>query len=329
MADRLPRGFEQVLLPEVFLSGRAEQFDAGYRCAILAHSGTGTGLDGDPSRLGVLHRDRRRVRLDDAEDPLERHRVPASLDLDRQEVGRGPAHRVGAEQRVVADRRPVDHDRLHADIERAGIPRSGDARLHERQELVEDAVLQVDRQREEAVQPALYRRQFLLQHAILVAELEAGAILELAERGAGQLARVEQVEPADERGAGVLAFEVVGRVEQVLPACLPLAAGQRAEAVEAAGDGAGEAQLALAVGRDGPEQRRAGLMRAVGAPEALDGPVGAPARLQQEVDALLLVFGVERGVVGPAGPTRVREDEDALAPFHERRCFDLTGSRRA
>ena len=137
------------------------------------------------------------------------------------------------------------------------------------------------------------------------------------------------MEPADERGAGVLAFEVVGRVEQVLPACLPLAAGQRAEAVEAAGDGAGEAQLALAVGRDGPEQRRAGLMRAVGAPEALDGPVGPPARLQQEVDALLLVLGIERGVVGPAGATRVREDEDALAPFHERRCLDLAGPRRA
>ena len=95
-------------------------------------------------------------------------------------MGRGPAHRVGAEQRVVADRRPVDHDRLHADIERAGIPRSGDACLHEREEFIEDAVLQVDRQREEAVQPALDRRQLLLQHTILVAELEAGAILELA-----------------------------------------------------------------------------------------------------------------------------------------------------
>jgi hypothetical protein len=52
-------------------------------------------------------------------------------------------------------------------------------------------------------------------------------MLEVVKRGARELAGREQVEPGEERGAGIFAFEIVGRVEEPLPARLPLAARQR------------------------------------------------------------------------------------------------------
>ena len=73
----------------------------------------------------------------------------------------------------------------------------------------------------------------------------------------------------------------------------------------------------------------AGLMGTMGAAEPLDGAVGAPARLEQEVDALLLVLGIKRGMVGAARATGVGEDQDPLAAFHERRGLDLAGAGRA
>jgi hypothetical protein len=76
---------------------------------------------------------------------------------------------------------------------------------------------------------------------------------------------MEQVIPARQRLAGVIALEIVSRIEQVLPAGLPLAARQRAKRIEAAGDGRDEAPLAAAIGGDGAEHRRRGLMGAVGA----------------------------------------------------------------
>ena len=78
---------------------------------------------------------------------------------------------------------------------------------------------------------------------------------------------------------------------------LALTARERAEAVEASRDRRGKAQLALAVGGHRPEQRRRSLMGAVGAPQTLDRAIGAPARFEQEMRALLLVLGIKARMV--------------------------------
>ena len=68
------------------------------------------------------------------------------------------------------------------DIEAAGFARGRDAGFDQRQEFVEDIVLQRDRQGEDAIQPALDGRHLVLEDAILVAELQAGAMLEVVKR---------------------------------------------------------------------------------------------------------------------------------------------------
>src|SRR3546814_15315770 len=84
---------------------------------------------------------------------------------------------------------------------------SRDPRLDEREELVEDAVLESDRKRQEAVEPSLDGRHLVLEDAILVDQLETGAMLEFVERGAGELAPRQQVEPAQEGSAGIRSEE--------------------------------------------------------------------------------------------------------------------------
>ena len=192
-----------------------------------------------------------------------------------------------------------------ADALRGLLARGRDPLLDQAQELVENRVLDADRQRQDAVEPALDRREVLDQYPALALQLETRARLEVDHGGALELALGEEIKPGDQRCLGIFALEVVGRVEQVLPARLPLPAGERAQAVEAACDGAGEAQLALAVGGHRTEQWRRCLMGAVGPAEPLDRAIGAPARLKQEVDALLLIFDVEAGVIRAPGPARV------------------------
>src|SRR3546814_7220401 len=123
--------------------------------------------------------------------------------------------------------------------------------------LLEERILGRDPQREDAVEPSLDRRQLVEQGAGLIDELQTGDDLELLEADARELARVEKVIPLGQGLAGVAAFEIIGRIEQVLAARLELAARERAEHVEAASDGADEPTFALAVGRDGAEHRRA------------------------------------------------------------------------
>src|SRR3546814_7458541 len=103
----------------------------------------------------------------------------------------------------------------------------------------------------------------------LIDELQTGDDLELIEADARELARVEKVIPLGQGLAGVAAFEIIGRIEQVLAARLALAARERAEHVEAASDGDDAPTFALAVGRDGAEHTRHRLVGSVVAAEAL------------------------------------------------------------
>lgn len=108
-------------------------------------------------------------------------------------------------------------------------------------------------------------------------------------RDALELAIDQQVEPRHQRSASIFALQIISRVEEILTAGLALTPCECAEAVEPPRNRAGEAEFAFAVGRDGPEQWRARLMGPMGSAKALNGAVRAPARLEQQMDALLLV----------------------------------------
>src|SRR3546814_8682750 len=90
-----------------------------------------------------------------------------------------------------------------------------------------------------------------------VDEFEAGPILEVVQIGTRELSGGEEVEPAQKSAARIFALEIIGGIEKPLPSGLALTARQRPKGVEAPRDRAGEAELALAIGRDGPEIGRA------------------------------------------------------------------------
>ena len=98
-------------------------------------------------------------------------------------------------------------------------------------------------------------------------------------------ARVE----LDKRRARIRAFKIVFGTEQALPSRLPLAARDRAKAVEALGNGREKALFALHIGGHGPKQRRLRLIGAVRAAKPLNGGIGLPPGFQQIMDALSLV----------------------------------------
>src|SRR5690349_16594816 len=111
---------------------------------------------------------------------------------------------------------------------------------------------------------------------------------------------------------GVGAFEIVVGAEEALAAGLALSARDGAQCVETPRDRRQEALLAFDVRRDRTEDRRLLLVGAVGAAEALDRGVGAPAGLEQVMDPLALIAAAAVGVIAAAGAAGVGEDQDAL-----------------
>ena len=148
--------------------------------------------------------------------------------FERDETGLGTDHRVCAQEFIGEHREAIDPHGFQSLIKRSGFTRSFDPRFDETKVFVEYGVLERDRQRENAVEPALDRGEIIGQSAIGAFKSEAGPLDEIAEARGLELAVIEQLEPAAERFARVVAFEIVGRVEQVLSAGLALAARQRA-----------------------------------------------------------------------------------------------------
>ena len=222
---------------------------------------------------------------------------------------------------------------LHAELVGAGLDGlfdvGGDAFL----ELREQIILLVDRQRQQPVQELRHGRQVFLQSA-LVRQAKPGRGFELLHGPVSDAPEPQRAVELAQRRPGVAAFEVVAFPEQGLAAAhrglaVPLPAGDGAEAVEPSGDGGDEPALALHVGGHGPEQRRRGLMRAVGAPEPLDRLVGAPARFEQVVHAPFGIAAGEIGMVAAPGAASHREHQHALGPVHECGGFGQVRRRRA
>src|SRR3546814_2434406 len=116
-----------------------------------------------------------------------------------------------------------------------------------------------------------------------------------------QFAIGEQPEPLFQGFLGIVAVKVVARIEQALSARLPLAARERAKAVEPARDRRDEAKFAPAIGRHRQEKRRGRLMRAVRAAKPLDCGVSTPARPEETVVATGLVLARQHRVIAAAG----------------------------
>ena len=246
--------------------------------------------------------------------------------FERDEAGLGSGHGIGAQEFICQDRETIDADGLKTLVERSGFARGFDPRLYQSEIFVEDCVLQRDRQRKNAIEPALDRGEIVGQPAIGVFKPEAGTFDEVTEVGGFELALIEQLELAAERIARIVAFEIVGRVEQVLTARLALAARQRAQGIEPSRNGRDEAAFALHVGGYRPEQRGRGLVGAVRATETLDGVVGAPSRFKQEVNPALLIPTAEVGMIGTPRAARIGEDQDTFGPFHEALRFGDIGT---
>ena len=223
-------------------------------------------------------------------------------------------------------------DGLDALVVGAGVLRGLDHRVEARLEVPEQVVLLVDRQRQQPVEEPRHRRQRVLQAAFGVGQDQSGGFGEAFLGPARHMVVVDGQVHQPQRGERVRALEVVLGAEQRRLAhrrlAVALAAGDGAEAVEAARDGGDEAPLALDVGGDGPEQRRARLPRAVRAAEPLDRHVGAPAGLEQVVDAPRLVRARGVGVVAAPGAAGGGEDQDLLRPVHERGGLRQVGGRR-
>ena len=321
--DLLPAALGELLRSQILALQRPDQLEPLDRHALVAEQPPCRNKQADPPRFGVAHRARsRRARRMHCLEPLQGERALGADDLDLEQMRGRTRRRVGAQSRVFQDLEGLDRDRLDPQIERARLARGIDPRFDQPHVFVEDRVLQPDRQREDAVEPALDAWQVLDHRTVFGRDLQARQLLELRKAHCLELAIVEQPEPADERVARVAALEVVGGIEQVLPAGLALAAGQRAQAVEPPRDRRDEPALAAHVGGHRAEQRGRGLVGAVGAPQSLDRGIGAPAWLEQEMDPPRAILRAQIGMVGPARTARIGKHQDALVAIHERLRLD-------
>ena len=179
-------------------------------------------------------------------------------------------------------------------------------------------------ERQQPVEEGGDRRQVVLD-PVAVGQLQPGRILERLQRTISDLAVDEQQIKLPQSIARIVAFEIVFRPEQPLPAGLALPLGDGAERVEPPRDGREKALLGLHIGCDRPEQRRLRLIGAVGAAKALDRGIGLPSGLQQIVHPQPPVLGRELCVVGAPGAAGFRKHQDAFDVVHERLSFAEIG----
>ena len=303
-------------------TGRTNKLAHGHDAPFLVGDRPGRHLESDAPGSAVPEISDFARAVPDLHQPLPMHDARAQMKLEPQQPGFGPGHRIGAQRLLGSGDDLFGADGLDPDVKCAGLARRIDARLDQAHIFIEDRVLGRDPECEDAVEPALDRRQFLQKCAVLVGELETGHALEALHVHARELFAMEKMIPLGEGFSRVVAFQIIRRIEQVLATRLALPACQRTQTVETARDGRDEASLALAVGRHRPEHRRHALIGAMGAPQALDRDIGPPARFQQEMDAALV--GRPAGqisMIGTTGATGVGEDKDGFQPVHE--CLGL------
>ena len=78
-------------------------------------------------------------------EPFERQRLQSAGNLQLEQMRGRPGRGIGSQQRIGDDFEAFDRDRLNAKIEGARLPCGIDPCLNQRDELVEDPVLQRNR----------------------------------------------------------------------------------------------------------------------------------------------------------------------------------------
>ena len=223
---------------------------------------------------------------------LCRRRLQPVAAEDFHQLGGGAGAGMLIQRLPAGDGQRIGAHGLDPDLEGAGLDGLLDILRDPGLQLGEELVLLVDGERQQPVQEPGHGRQLLLEVA-LVDELEAGGVLEAGDGPARDAAPPERDVEAPERRLRVGTLQIVALAEQRRIAAahgglgIALTPCNRAQGVKPARDRGDEPPLALHIGGDGPEQRRAGLVSAVGPAQPLDGLVGPPARLQQVVDAPL------------------------------------------
>src|SRR3546814_3104430 len=104
---------------------------------------------------------------------------------------------------------------------------------------------------------------------------------------------MQQSIPGQQRILGIVAFEIVHRIEEILPTRLALPPGKRAERIKPARDRRYESAFAAAIGRHRAKDRRFSLIGAISSAQPLNRAIGPPARFEEEVNAALLVLVIE------------------------------------
>jgi len=84
---------------------------------------------------------------------------------------------VGVDRAALGNAEALGGQRLDADVVGEGRQRGFDARIEEALEGGEERVLQIDPQRQDAIEELRDRRQLLAQRAVFVEEIEAGRVL--------------------------------------------------------------------------------------------------------------------------------------------------------
>ena len=280
---RLPVALVHHLQRRVMIFHRPDQPHAAFDFAIVQHQARGWDLHGGAARA-LVHQQQGAGIAEMGQRLIERHRAIAAPFGDRQQPRLCARCRMGVDGSPIGDDEAFGLQRLQTNV----IDAAGDGALHlgvqQLLERREEHALQRDGQRQQAVEEGRDRRQLVLD-AVGIHQLEACGVLEHLQRAALDLAANQKQVELAQRVAGVVGFEIVLRPEQTLAAGLALAARNRAQRVEPAGDGREEALLGLHIRRDRSEERRLGLVGAVGPPEALDRGVGFPAGFEEVVDA--------------------------------------------
>jgi hypothetical protein len=262
----------------------------------------------------------------DAQDALERDRRLAARHLDGEEVGGRAADRIGAQDRVVDDRRGIDEHGLDADVEppasraaERGFDRARNSSKIRFCSPIGSASMRLSQRWIGG--SSSFSTPSLSQSSRPVRSSNSASVVLLSLPGAGG----GTSSSAPRRH---IAFQIVGRVEEILSAGLALPGSARPTL--------SRRRAIVLVKRSSPLQSVVtGRNRACrpdgcdGCAQTLDRPVGPPAGFEQEMGPLLLVHRVEARMIGAARPARVAEDEDALEAAHEGGGLGLAGSGRA
>ena len=130
---------------------RADEADPAFDLAIVEHQTAGRNLHGGAARLAVDQKHGAGIG-ETLERVIERDRPVAIALGDRQQAGLGRRAGMGVDRLPVGDDEALGRERLQSDIIGAGRDRALDARGQQLLERREQDVLQIDGQRQQAIE---------------------------------------------------------------------------------------------------------------------------------------------------------------------------------